>query len=47
MQFLNILKKKNSLTGEVLTYIFRYQMIYRRVTGEAKERENDHVYINK
>jgi hypothetical protein len=48
MQFLNILKKKNNLTGEVLTCICKYQMIYlyRRVTGEAKEKENDQVYIS-
>jgi|TergutCu122P1_1016479.scaffolds.fasta_scaffold1448455_2 hypothetical protein len=46
MQFLNIVKKKNNLTGEVLTCICRYQMIYRRVTGEAKERENYQVYIS-
>jgi hypothetical protein len=46
MRFLKILKKKNNLTGEVLTCICRYQMIYRRVLGKAKERENDQVYIS-
>jgi predicted outer membrane repeat protein len=46
MRFLNVLKKKTNITREVLTYISRYRIIYKRVIREAKKMENDRYILN-
>jgi len=38
---LNNLKRRFTLTSEVLWYIKKYQSIYKRVLKEAKKRDND------
>jgi hypothetical protein len=46
MRFLNVLKKKTDITREVLTYISRYRIMYKRVIWEAKKMENDRYILN-
>jgi len=44
MKMLNNLKRRFTLTNEVLGYIKKYQSIYKRVLKEAKKRDN-HRYV--
>ena len=39
MRFLNSLKSSVTLTSEVLNYINRYHLIYKRVISEAKKKK--------
>ena len=39
MRFLNNLKQNLNLTSEVLNYINRYHLIYKRVISEANKKE--------
>ena len=41
MKMLNNMKRRFTLTSEVLGYIKKYQSIYKRVLKEAKKRDND------
>ena len=39
MRFFNNLKRNAILTSEILNYINRYHLIYKRVTSEAKKKK--------
>jgi hypothetical protein len=45
MWFLNGLKGHSNLSRETQEYISRYHIIYKRVTKEAKKRENDRYVL--
>jgi len=41
-----MLKKQPNLTEDAKTYIAKYKIVYKRVTREAKRRENDKYILH-